>query len=231
MEDSYVLQLSDRKFSDLYLCFCGYAKCDPLHSFGPAVRPNYLIHYILKGKGKYTVGADQHKLQSGQGFLIEPEIQTFYQADAEDPWTYLWIGFDGKRAKEYLKDIGLGNGQLIFHSSKGPELKALIVNMLKHNSITTTNQFLLESGLYTFFLSLPKTSNCRQAPDEAWKIYISARLWSLFKITTTTALKYPISQIMFVLTEAISICCFRRHYISLPRIIWPIIVLPGQQSF
>lgn len=156
MEDSYVLQLSDRKFSDLYLCFCGYAKCDPLHSFGPAVRPNYLIHYILEGKGKYTVGADQYKLQGGQGFLIEPEVQTFYQADAEDPWTYLWIGFDGKRAKEYLKDIGLGNGQLIFHSSKGPELKALIVNMLKHNTITTTNQFLLESGLYTFFSILAK---------------------------------------------------------------------------
>ena len=24
MEDAYVLQLSDRKFSDLYLCYCGY---------------------------------------------------------------------------------------------------------------------------------------------------------------------------------------------------------------
>ena len=50
MEDAYVLQLSDRKFSDLYLCYCGYAKCEPLHSFGPAVRSNYLIHYILEGK-------------------------------------------------------------------------------------------------------------------------------------------------------------------------------------
>ncbi|MEY8495408.1 AraC family ligand binding domain-containing protein, partial [Lachnospiraceae bacterium 29-91] len=49
MENAYVLQLSDQKFQDLYLCFCGYAKCEPLHSFGPAVRPNYILHYILEG--------------------------------------------------------------------------------------------------------------------------------------------------------------------------------------
>lgn len=43
MEHAYVKQLSDRKFRELYLCFCGYAKCQPLHSFGPAVRPNYIL--------------------------------------------------------------------------------------------------------------------------------------------------------------------------------------------
>ncbi|MEY8484819.1 hypothetical protein AALD74_23790 [Lachnospiraceae bacterium 48-21] len=47
MEDAYVLQLSNRKFSELYLCMCGYSKCKPLHSFGPAVRPDYLIHFIV----------------------------------------------------------------------------------------------------------------------------------------------------------------------------------------
>ena len=59
MEDSFVLQLKNRKFPDFYLCFCGYAKCAPLHSFGPAVRPNYIIHLILDGKGIYRVGKQQ----------------------------------------------------------------------------------------------------------------------------------------------------------------------------
>ena len=49
MENSYVLHLSDHNFNDLYLCLCGYSKCEPLHSFGPAVRPNYILHYILEG--------------------------------------------------------------------------------------------------------------------------------------------------------------------------------------
>lgn len=151
MENAYVLQLSDHKFQDLYLCFCGYAKCEPLHSFGPAVRPNYILHYILEGKGRYYVGDTQYELQAGQGFLIEPEVQTFYQADQSDPWTYLWVGFSGSHAKEYLKDIGINSRQLIFWCGYGDELKQLVINMLKNNTSSTTNQFLLESLLYSFF--------------------------------------------------------------------------------
>lgn len=151
MEDAYVLQLSDHKFQDLYLCLGGYAKCEPLHSFGPAVRPNYILHYILEGKGRYYVDDIQYELQAGQGFLIEPEVQTFYQADQEEPWTYLWVGFHGSRAKEYLKDIGLNSRQLIFRSSHADELKQTVISMLKNNTSSTTNQFLLESLLYKFF--------------------------------------------------------------------------------
>ena len=31
---------------------------------------------------------------------------TFYEADEADPWTYLWIGFDGTRAKKLLILVG-----------------------------------------------------------------------------------------------------------------------------
>lgn len=151
MEDAYVLQLSDHKFHDLHLCFCGYAKCEPLHSFGPAVRPNYILHYILEGKGRYYVDDAHYDLQAGQGFLIEPKIQTFYQADQEEPWSYLWVGFDGSHAGDYLKDLGLNSSQLTFRCSHGEELKQLVVSMLKNNTSSMTNQFLLESLLYSFF--------------------------------------------------------------------------------
>ncbi len=130
MEDSYVLQVPDRKFSDLYLCTCGYSKCEPLHSFGPAVRPHFLLHYILEGQGQYQVGSQSYKLEAGQGFLIEPEVRTFYQADSHAPWTYLWVGFDGMRAREYLGDIGLSGSRLTFRCSKKDELQALVFNIL-----------------------------------------------------------------------------------------------------
>lgn len=150
MEDSYVLQLQDRKFKDLYLMTCGYAKCDPLHSFGPAVRPNYIIHFVLEGRGKYQVGDEVYEISGGQGFLIEPEVLTFYQADAKDPWTYLWIGFQGEKAQEFMKDIGLNSQKLIFRSKHAEKLKEIVVSMLKNNTYSVTSQFILEGLLYMF---------------------------------------------------------------------------------
>lgn len=154
MEKSYVLQLPDKKFEDLSLCFCGYAECEPLHSFGPAARPNYVFHYIMSGKGIYKVGEQTFHLEKGQGFVIEPEIMTFYQADQKEPWTYFWVGFTGKRASEYMGDLGINSEQLIFRSEKGEELKKIVLEMLKHNKMTIRNQYFLQSLLYAYFATL-----------------------------------------------------------------------------
>ena len=84
MEDSYVLQLLKPKFKDFHLCFCGFAECKPLHSYGPAARPNYILHYVMKGKGIYQVGETKYQLKEGQAFLIEPESLTFYSNDTKE---------------------------------------------------------------------------------------------------------------------------------------------------
>jgi hypothetical protein len=113
MEDSYVLQLQEPKFREFYLSYSGYAQCGSLHCYGPASRPHYLIHFVVKGKGMYQVSGQKHYLTAGQGFLIEPGTQTFYQADKDDPWSYLWIGVGGTNAGKYIRDIGLNSEQLI----------------------------------------------------------------------------------------------------------------------
>lgn len=154
LENAYVLQSKNRKFSEFYLCYCGYARCESLHSFGPAVRPNYLIHLILDGKGIFRIGEVQYELSAGQGFLIEPEVQTFYQADKDSPWTYLWVGFSGSRAGEYLRDIGLGNGSGIFRCEETERLKRMLIDILKKNTYTIENDFYRESFLLSFFAVL-----------------------------------------------------------------------------
>lgn len=156
MEDSYVLQLLKPKFKEFYLCFCGYAQCEPLHSSGLAARPNYMIHYILEGKGFYQAGEQKYELSKGQGFLVEPETLTFYHADPEDPWTYLWIGFNGTRVKSFLQDLGLNSNQLTFECPYGNDLKQIILSMLKHTQSTTANLYFLQGKLYEFFSVLSR---------------------------------------------------------------------------
>lgn len=85
METSWTLPVPKHKFSDLYLCFCGYEACQPFHSYGPAVRPNYVIHYIISGKGIFTIGNRTYRLTAGQGFFLMPNVRTYYEADADDP--------------------------------------------------------------------------------------------------------------------------------------------------
>ena len=168
MEDAHVLQLKNRKFSDLYLCFCGYARCLPLHSFGPAVRPNYILHYIIKGKGRFTVGNEEYRLRGGQGFLIEPEVLTFYEADKEDPWTYVWIGFSGERAGEYLRDLGLGSGHPIYQCSSGEKLEKIVQTMLENKNYTVANEYLLEGLLYQFFSVLAENIEIGEGRRDIW---------------------------------------------------------------
>ena len=110
MEDYYIRSSLKRPFQDLRMVFCGREACKPLHSWGPVVRPTWIIHYILDGKGIFKTDAQTWHLHERQGFLIEPETQTFYQADAKEPWTYCWIGFEGSMAPMLVEELGLGEG-------------------------------------------------------------------------------------------------------------------------
>ena len=157
MENPNVLQLAHQIFSDFYLCYCGYASCEPLQHFGPAVRPNYLIYYIMDGKGEFQSGGNRVSLHAGEGFLIRPNEQAFFQADESDPWTYLWIGFDGSRCVEYLKAIGLDDGQQTYRSPDGEKLKEIVQEMLRYNTAGVENDFLLQGLLCRFFACLARS--------------------------------------------------------------------------
>lgn len=88
--------------SFLTLYFCGSEHCTPGHSYGPAVRPHYLLHVILQGHGRYQYKGETYALQAGDAFLISPAEVTYYQADEVHPWSYAWVGFDGQAVPEIL---------------------------------------------------------------------------------------------------------------------------------
>ena len=81
----------------------GCHKTPPLHAFGPAVRPYYLLHLIEKGEGYIERDGVKTYLSAGQAFLIRPDEVTLYCSDETAPWEYLWIAFDGDFAKSLIE--------------------------------------------------------------------------------------------------------------------------------
>ena len=83
----------------------GYEKCKSLHAFGPAVREYWLIHYVVSGFGSYEIGGNAYRVKPGEMFVIPPYRETFYRADAEKPWSYIWIGFTADELPMPLADV------------------------------------------------------------------------------------------------------------------------------
>ncbi len=90
--ENYPLQ--NRKFSDINPLICGEEVCKPNHSFGPAVREYHLLHYVVSGKGKLVADEKEYSVKAGECFVIFPHEITYYEADENEPWHYIWIGFE-----------------------------------------------------------------------------------------------------------------------------------------
>lgn len=149
----------------------GHSVTEPCHTFGPAVRPYYLFHYILKGQGTFSVNHTIYHLKAGQGFLIEPDYLTTYASDAEDPWVYVWIGFSGTDASHVIASIGLSQESPIFEGQEAEVLQQCVFNMLAHNYSKPSDTFAVLGNFYQF-LSVIAASNQKILPSADSSLYI-----------------------------------------------------------
>ena len=133
--------------TDLIFYYSGEEECISNHSYGPAVRDHYLIHFITKGKGIYKVGDKIYHLSKGDAFLIWPNVITYYKADEQEPWSYMWVAFSGKQAKEYLQKANLNVCNLIFQY-RDDNIKKYIKRLNNSNQLSIVKNFKLIGYLY-----------------------------------------------------------------------------------
>ncbi len=174
MEKAYKLEFAGEQAGSLYVNCCGLSRTEPMHSFGPALKPHYLIHYILSGKGRFAIGGEEYPLEAGCGFLITPDELAFYQADEEDPWTYVWVGFSGTLAAEYVNNIGLSVRQPVFRSEASEELYCIVKDMMDHNTFDLSHD-LRRNGQLGVFLSVIAEGSRVEKEGESGKANIYVR--------------------------------------------------------
>lgn len=153
----------NENFIDLGLFQFGREKCSSAHSFGPAARNHFLFHYVISGKG--TLMAENSKgesitysVKSMQGFMIFPDQITMYIADKDVPWEYIWIEFDGLRAKSMINLTGISIENPIYHARKKDLREKMKDEMIYITENSKESPFHLIGHLYLFLDYLVRSS-------------------------------------------------------------------------
>ena len=174
MNDLLFSVFPSENFVDLSLFQCGREKCSPSHSFGPAARNHYLFHYVISGTGKlfaYDKNGEtkEYSIKSMQGFMLFPDQITMYVADKDLPWEYVWVEFDGLRAKAVVETAGFSLDQPIY-KARSKELREEMMkemNYIAENG--SSSPFDLIGHLYLFIDHLTRST-------EGVKVHHSSKL-------------------------------------------------------
>lgn len=151
--------------NDLVVYHFGSERCNPGHSWS-GVRDHYLIHYVISGKGVFVCNGKTYSLKGKQGFLICPDMLSYYQADVDEPWEYCWIGFNGRRAKSYLEELKLSNANPIFTCTPKSSPEKVIYKLIDAQNIHVGRDFLITGLLYQFFAELANTIDLPESATE-----------------------------------------------------------------
>lgn len=173
MENAFFVEFPTMETGDLHVNNFGYSVTKPCHKYGPAVRSFYLIHYILEGRGEFCTDNNRYPLTKGQGFLIEPDYQTVYMSDANEPWTYVWVGFSGKKAKDILNSIGISQAFPIFTCEGELHPEQYVMDMLRHNNANTSDLYRQTAMLYLFFSCLAKANKDSTNFESRGNVYVA----------------------------------------------------------
>ena len=94
----------NRDLSPINPVQCGRQRCPASYSYGPSVRDFWLWHFVISGKGRFTNSRGVFEVSEGSLFVIRPNETTYYEADENDPWSYVWIGFTADKGISQIPD-------------------------------------------------------------------------------------------------------------------------------
>lgn len=147
----------------LNLAYCGKERCSPGWFFGPYVRENYLIHIVASGRGIFRVLGKEYEISAGNAFIIYPGISTYYKADRKDPWSYMWVGFNGFAAEETVERIGFTRENPVIPMENTDELSACMERIFEARQLTYVNELKRMSAFYELLATMMEFNQAGRA--------------------------------------------------------------------
>lgn len=127
---------------------CGFQKCEPNYSWGPALRNHHLFHFIAAGSGSFQCGDKTYSLKAGDGFYCPIDTVVSYKADSDKPWEYYWVGFNGVDAARLLSAAGLSRESPCFHIDNTEIIIKSILDVYNSNGNNVYNEAEMSGNLY-----------------------------------------------------------------------------------
>ena len=132
----------------------GLQSCPPKHSWGPGVRDHYLLHLIVSGKGQYVCNGKTYNVKAGEMFLIKPSQVVHYVADANDPWEYYWVGFNGTYAQKVVSNLPFKDTSPVYAPKDFDICKEHLYNIYETSGSNLANSTAMLGHLYLFLAKL-----------------------------------------------------------------------------
>lgn len=110
---------------EIYTTFVGYMDWSvpqPLSNITGRIqrKEHYTIHFVLKGKGTLFLEGKTYDIEENQCFILPPYVPVSYTPSVDDPWSYMWITFDGSLVLSYLSamKVSTNNPVHVFKNEK-----------------------------------------------------------------------------------------------------------------
>ena len=144
-----------KQTNDLYLVHCGTQKCPPGYTYDHKIPNEYHLHFVLDGKGVLLIKEKLYHIKKNDIFLIPKNVPIRYYADEEDPWSYMWVTFDGSMATNYLEHARISEDMPVIHSTVPTSCYLpLIQCILETNHLTLANEIKRVAYLYEILAML-----------------------------------------------------------------------------
>ena len=131
----------------------GYS-ADPLVTrYGPAKRNQFIIHYVISGKGYFNGSI----VLAGEGFIITPGAYEEYYPDKDDPWEFIWVISEDPSMQTILNYHRSDSQTQIFKFYDLPQLKLIADKLIAIKRSMTPNLNIAEMFLHIFNNCIVKT--------------------------------------------------------------------------